>query len=90
MNHMNHMNSFHILEYPHRRHPAKPALVIAAILVLAGLLLSACSRAEVQESLRVGDKAPDFSLPAANGETVALADFIGKQPVLLYFHMAVG
>jgi len=87
---MNNKNPYPIHDHPPRRHPAKPALVITAILILAGLLLSACSRTEVQESLRVGDVAPDFSLPAANGETVALADFIGKQPVLLYFHMAVG
>jgi cytochrome oxidase Cu insertion factor (SCO1/SenC/PrrC family) len=40
--------------------------------------------------LNVGDEAPDFSLPAVDGGDVSLADYTGRQPVLLYFHMAVG
>jgi hypothetical protein len=40
--------------------------------------------------LQVGDNAPDFELPATDGATVRMADYAGKQPVLLYFHMAVG
>jgi peroxiredoxin Q/BCP len=40
--------------------------------------------------LQVGDTAPDFELPATDGATVRMADYAGKQPVLLYFHMAVG
>ena len=35
-------------------------------------------------------EAPDFSLPAVGGRTVSLSDYTGSQPVLLYFHMAVG
>ena len=34
--------------------------------------------------------APAFSLPASDGKTVSLADFAGKQDVLLYFNMAYG
>jgi thioredoxin-dependent peroxiredoxin len=33
----------------------------------------------------VDKKAPDFSLPASNGQTVQLADFLGKN-VVLYFY----
>jgi thioredoxin-dependent peroxiredoxin len=34
--------------------------------------------------LKVGDKAPDFKLHAADGEEIALANLRGK-PVVLYF-----
>jgi thioredoxin-dependent peroxiredoxin len=34
--------------------------------------------------LKVGDKAPDFRLQAADGKQVTLSDFRGK-PVVLYF-----
>ncbi|MFN8234229.1 MAG: hypothetical protein U0V56_12425 [Actinomycetota bacterium] len=37
-----------------------------------------------------GDRAPGFELPAADGGRVALADFLGKKPVLLYFSMGPG
>ena len=32
-----------------------------------------------------GDAAPDFSLPASNGKTVKLADYLGKKTVVLAF-----
>lgn len=60
-------------------------LVIGFFLLI---ILAACSR--TTEGLKVGDKAPDFSLPSADGKTVSLSDYVGKQPVLLYFHMALG
>jgi thioredoxin-dependent peroxiredoxin len=37
-------------------------------------------------SVKVGDKAPDFTLPAQNGEQVRLSDRIGEQVVVLYFY----
>jgi len=36
--------------------------------------------------LAVGARAPDFELPDADGRTVQLADFRGKQAVVLYFY----
>lgn len=33
----------------------------------------------------IGKKAPDFELPASNGKTVKLSDFLGKH-VVLYFY----
>jgi len=36
--------------------------------------------------LRVGDKAPDFELPANNGKTVRLSQFLHKKHVILSFH----
>ncbi|MDO3398922.1 thioredoxin-dependent thiol peroxidase [Mycolicibacterium neoaurum] len=37
--------------------------------------------------LAVGDEAPDFSLPDADGNTVALSDFAGRK-VIVYFYPA--
>lgn len=57
-----------------------------ALIIL--LLLAGCGRAT--GGLKEGDKAPDFRLPTATGTTVSLSDYVGKQPVLLFFHMAAG
>ncbi len=38
------------------------------------------------ETLRVGDPAPDFSLPVVKGDgEISLADFRGKKPAVLIF-----
>ncbi len=37
-------------------------------------------------SIKVGDTAPDFTLPSQSGESVSLKDFIGKKSVVLYFY----
>ncbi|MBD2663312.1 alkyl hydroperoxide reductase/ Thiol specific antioxidant/ Mal allergen [Richelia sinica FACHB-800] len=37
-------------------------------------------------TIKVGDTAPNFSLPAQNGSTVSLQDFRGKKAVVLYFY----
>ena len=42
-----------------------------------------------QPGVKVGDRAPDFSLPDASGRAVALGDFRGKRPVVLYFYPKV-
>jgi peroxiredoxin Q/BCP len=36
--------------------------------------------------LQVGDKAPEFTLPKANGESLALLDFRGRAEVVLFFY----
>ncbi|GCE48204.1 peroxiredoxin Q/BCP [Thermosporothrix hazakensis] len=36
--------------------------------------------------IQVGDKAPDFALPATTGEMVRLSDFLGKTYVVVYFY----
>ena len=38
-------------------------------------------------ALQVGDQAPDFSLPATTAETVSLAEYLGKKPVVLFFYL---
>jgi peroxiredoxin len=39
-------------------------------------------------AVEVGQKAPDFKLPATTGGTISLAQFRGKQPVLIEFYGA--
>jgi cytochrome oxidase Cu insertion factor (SCO1/SenC/PrrC family) len=38
-------------------------------------------------NLKVGDMAPDFTLPNTKGEPVHLADFRGKKNVILAFYV---
>ncbi len=38
------------------------------------------------DGVRVGDPAPDFTLPAEDGGSVSLGDFRGKSEVVLYFY----
>jgi peroxiredoxin Q/BCP len=36
--------------------------------------------------LKIGDRAPDFTLPSADGKEVKLSDFAGKKTIVLYFY----
>jgi peroxiredoxin len=38
-------------------------------------------------ALQVGEKAPDFTLPATTAEEIKLADYLGKKPVVLFFYI---
>ena len=58
------------------------------LLLIAVLLLQTCSSAP--EGIAVGAQAPDFTLPSSEGKQVSLSDYTGEQPVLLFFHMAMG
>lgn len=60
---------------------------VGLVAMLAGSILGACAPAA--DGLAIGDQAPAFELPSTAGNRVALADYQG-QPVLLFFHMAVG
>lgn len=37
-------------------------------------------------AVKVGDVAPDFTLPSKTGESVSLSDFRGQKAVVLYFY----
>jgi peroxiredoxin Q/BCP len=37
-------------------------------------------------SLKVGDRAPDFTLSSATGENVSLSQFLGEKAVVIYFY----
>jgi peroxiredoxin len=55
---------------------AASAILVAAVLSFPG----------VTEALEVGDKAPDFELPATTGGTIRLSDYVGKSMVLVEFY----
>ena len=42
--------------------------------------------ADTNEPLPVGSKAPDFTMPATGGRTLALNDLLKKGPVALFFY----
>ena len=58
--------------------------VLIVVLIGAVLLLAAGQ----SMALQVGDKAPDFALAATTAESIKLADFLGKKPVVLFFYVA--
>ncbi len=55
----------------------------------AGLgMYLAAQTAPPSTTLKVGDKAPDFTLPSTDGGTVHMADLFGKSTVVLAFFPA--
>jgi thioredoxin-dependent peroxiredoxin len=38
------------------------------------------------DPVKIGDRAPVFSLPSESGKPVNLGDYIGKKPLVLYFY----
>lgn len=38
-------------------------------------------------ALKVGDQAPDFTLPSTTGEKISLSQFRGQKPVALFFYI---
>src|SRR5580692_9420205 len=64
----------------------KRMIFVIGILVVAALILAACSRAAGASSApQVGQAAPDFTLPSQDGSPVSLKDFKGRW-VVLYFY----
>jgi cytochrome oxidase Cu insertion factor (SCO1/SenC/PrrC family) len=67
-----------------------------SVMVLAGLVLlllaaqfpaSAQDEAMATTTLKVGDVAPDFTLPSNQNKPVKLSDYRGKQNVVLAFYV---
>jgi peroxiredoxin len=62
---------------------------LSAIKAASAILLAAVlSLPSGTEALEVGDKAPDFELPATTGGTIRLSDYLGKSMVLVEFYHA--
>jgi thioredoxin-dependent peroxiredoxin len=53
-------------------------------------LLSVVTMAQENIGLKIGDKAPDFTLKDAYGKSYTLSDYQGKSPVVVYFYPKAG
>lgn len=60
-------------------HIARRIIRGAILATVACLLLAGTAQA-----LQVGQKAPDFTLPAPDGKQVKLDDLLGKGPVVIF------
>jgi peroxiredoxin Q/BCP len=58
--------------------------VRALIRAAAAAIVLTLGVVTVVPALEVGQKAPDFTLPAAGGKTVKLSELLGKGPIVLY------
>jgi len=70
----------------------KPMVALLTGLLVVTLLAGAFpARAQqdaiAQTSLKVGDMAPDFTLPSNQNKPVKLSDFRGKKNVMLAFYV---
>lgn len=67
----------------------KRGFVFLSLLVFAAGLAPAHQpqQAVATTHLKVGDAAPDFTLPDQNGTLVKLSDFRGKKNVVLAFYV---
>jgi hypothetical protein len=68
-----------ILQMNYRLRAAIMGLVMWSVVCAGGVGQSA--------ALQVGEKAPMFELPSTTGEQIKLADYLGKQPVVLFFYI---
>jgi AhpC/TSA family len=61
----------------------------SSLFALAGVLsIVAFAQPPTSSTLKVGDRAPDFTLPSTEGSSVHLADYIGKSTVVVAFFPA--
>jgi len=60
---------------------------VAFCLLLAMVSIAIAQQAPPKTNLKVGDPAPDFTLPSTTGEKVKLSDFKGKKNVVLAFYV---
>jgi len=63
-----------------------PVLLVAAM-IAGGLATAQQKPAIAHTNLKVGDMAPDFTLPDNAGHQVKLSDFRGKKNVILAFYV---
>lgn len=61
--------------------------VLLLLLTAAQMPLGAQEEAIAKTNLKVGDVAPDFTLPSDQGKPMQLSDFRGKKNVVLAFYV---
>ena len=64
-------------------------LLLAVIAVDAGgnpCAANPCAAKGSIPTVRVGDRAPNFTLPSTTGKKISLSQFQGKKSVLLFFY----
>ena len=61
---------------------------LVSSLLSFGLWAQAPAEGPPSSTLKVGDVAPDFTLPSTDGGSVHLADLVGKSTVVLAFFPA--
>ena len=77
------------IKYQHYARPGSGFRQLFKLLFLLSMLLSTgfdWSVAGTKNGVAVGDQAPNFSLPSADGSDVSLAEYLGKSSVVLYFY----
>jgi peroxiredoxin len=63
-------------------------LSFSLCLLLTMIMVAIAQQASAPKtSLKVGEPAPDFTLPSTTGEKVKLSDFKGKKNVVLAFYV---
>ena len=68
-----------------KRWRASGKVAMLAVLLLA--IPAAGAAQELMTNIKVGDRAPDFTLPDHTGKTVKLSDFRGEKNVVLAFYV---
>ncbi len=64
------------------------AIVTAAVVLAASAAFSTSVIGQSAAVLKVGDMAPDFTLPASDGRTYTLTELRGRHVVLAWFPKA--
>ena len=65
-------------------------IVLTLLIVIPALLFQNMQKTSAAARLKEGDRAPEFTLPDQNGNTVRLADYLGKKSVILAFYIKAG
>jgi hypothetical protein len=66
----------------------RPWLLVNTGILLVSAIVVGLFGVATLEAIEIGERAPDFELPATTGGTIKLSQFLGKQAVLIEFYGA--